>query len=655
MRRIGWLINRLRVMSLREWIYRVCRFVFKELEHLFVLAGWIPKPKVTITPSNPLFGFDLEVCAEWGDLFELDYVRLDEILSGRLNLFGHDSLDIGRPVNWCRDPITGVVSPGRFGKKLNYRDDSVVGNVKFIWEIGRHQHLVPIAVAYVISGDVRYRQEIVEQIDTWIDTNAFGMGIHWCSSLEVSLRLISWAVVHSLLVLRDGGRGLFDAVKDSQRLGNSIYQQAWFVRYFLSRYSSANNHLIGELSGLWVSTQVFDLGNKGREWGKFAQEELEREAEMQVYKDGVNKEQAFYYHLWVLEYFLFVWMVGGRSGMEFSEHFFYRMLLMANFLRDVRPDGGEPPQFGDADDGFVVRFEPIWPDTPFGDLLDTLDCVFSHAEAIGQKAFWYRAMNRTQKVECPVAAWNRRYPVIYPDGGYTVLGGAGCHVVFDAGLLGYLGIAAHGHADALSFCLAVDGYWWLVDPGTYAYHSAPEWRSYFRGTAAHNTVRIGQRDQSKIAGPFMWSKKATAWIEKFEEDAGVQIASACHDGYQHIGVTHSRTLKFSPVCTQLELVDLLNVVDHQAVVAEIYYHFAPEVDIKWDSKDSCWVARCHGQEKILLVYTDQSWDFKLFKGELDPISGWYSPTLEEKVPTNTLRGVALISAPIKCLTRIVVR
>ena len=76
--------------------------------------------------------------------------------------------------------------------------------------------------------------------------------------------------------------------------------------------------------------------------------------------------------------------------------------------------------------------------------------------------------------------------------------------VMDAGPLGYLSIAAHGHADCLAFTLAVAGRAILIDPGTYCYHSEPEWRDYFRGTAAHNTVRVDGCDQSEIGGAFMW-------------------------------------------------------------------------------------------------------------------------------------------------------
>ena len=168
--------------------------------------------------------------------------------------------------------------------RINYRDDRLVGNIKFTWELGRHQHLVPLAAAYVVSGDTKYRKAVIDQIDGWIDDNPYAIGIHWCSALEVSLRLVSWALIHSLLVLRDGEQGLFASVRDQERLGTSIYQQAWFVRHFLSRYSSANNHLIGELCGLWVACRTFDLGEQGDEWGIFAREELEREARLQVHR-----------------------------------------------------------------------------------------------------------------------------------------------------------------------------------------------------------------------------------------------------------------------------------------------------------------------------------------------------------------------------------
>ena len=44
----------------------------------------------------------------------------------------------------------------------------------------------------------------------------------------------------------------------------------------------------------------------------------------------------------------------------------------------------------------------------------------------------------------------------------------------------------------------MDGYPFLVDPGTYAYHTHAEWRKYFVSTLAHNTVTINNADQASI-------------------------------------------------------------------------------------------------------------------------------------------------------------
>ena len=58
----------------------------------------------------------------------------------------------------------------------------------------------------------------------------------------------------------------------------------------------------------------------------------------------------------------------------------------------------------------------------------------------------------------------------FPEGGYFVLGcdfdtPGEIRVVADAGPLGYRSIAAHGHADALSFSLSAGGLEFLIDPG----------------------------------------------------------------------------------------------------------------------------------------------------------------------------------------------
>ncbi|MDO8946009.1 MAG: alginate lyase family protein [Desulfocapsaceae bacterium] len=533
---------------------------------------------------------------------------------------------------------------------MNYRDDSQVGNVKFLWELGRHQHLVPLAAAYAVTGESIYQDTVVAQIEEWIKLNNFDRGIHWCTALEVALRLLSWAVIHSFFFLQGQSKGLFSVVRDPEALGKSIYQHAWFVAHFLSRYSSANNHLIGELTGLWTGCQVFDLGRDGDKWGDQAQRELEIQAKKQVFPDGVNREQATYYHLWVLDYFLFASLVGLRTGKPFSTDFEKTIDSMAAFLDAITPRGGVPPQIGDADDGFVTRFGARWPEKPYEDVLNAVTVTKRKQcpQDISQKSFWYGIMAGVDCQSLPKEERNIKigYPTAFPEGGYAVLGDDLVHLIFDAGSLGYPSIAAHGHADALSFCLAVNGEWWLVDPGTYAYHSQLEWRNYFRGTAAHNTLTVDGLDQSQIGGTFLWIRHAPVQFEGcgITENDG-QWAAGSHRGYAKIA--HRRKIEYRKRAEEIHILDTVTGKGHHELTQN--FHFAPDIEIKCNI-DNVWVAT-KGQSLFTLAITGQAgWSWQVLRGSTEPISGWYSPNLGKKQATVTLRGIWSGELPVNVKT-----
>lgn len=652
-----WKLNRLRAMSLREVPHRAFRWLGQKIEKAAIAGGWAPTPASPVKPRLSLFLPQEGWLATWRQHFCLEQAQLDDLLHGKIGFFGHAPLDVGMPVNWHRDPSTGITAPLSFGKELNYRDDRLVGDVKIIWELGRHQHLVPLAAAYACTGDMRYRDAVVEQIEGWIDTNPYGIGIHWCSALEPALRLISWAVAHSLLALRDGGDGLFSAVSDAERLGRAIYQQAWFVRHFLSRYSSANNHLIGELTGLWVACRIFDMGRQGDRWAETAQQELEREARLQVHADGVDKEQACYYHLWVLEYFLLAWIIGERGEQGFSREFAERILAMAGFLRAITPAGGMPPQIGDADDGFVTRFTVSWPENAYLDVLAAVDILLEcrkPALPLPQKVYWYVfCLGKTLKAVEQIPVAENTYPSLFPEGGYAVLGKGAAHLVFDAGSLGYPSIAAHGHADALNICLAVDGMWWLIDPGTYVYHSEHGWRDYFRGTAAHNTLQMDGLNQSEIGGPFLWLRHAHARLVDAGADGhGGQWVVGEHDGYKKLGGVHTRRVELDNAGCKLTISDEVQGGGEHDL--RIHFHFAPDVELLPGPQNGTWQATRSGAAFKLLVVVDDAWCWDVVRGSEAPKLGWYSPALGTKVPTCTLRGVWRGQLPVRVATRILI-
>jgi len=657
----AWIVNRMRVMSLAELVFRGWRWLYQILERRWIKSGWAPGLHVGVRPGLQLFS-QLDECAEcWRSDYELNEPALHDIAIGRLAFFGHAPMDFGQPINWHRDPSSDTVAPRTYGKAIDYRNETKVGNIKLIWELGRHQHLIPLTVAYVCTGDTRYRDVVTRQIDGWIQDNPYGLGVHWCSSLEVALRLTAWAIVHSLLTLRDGGTGLFQAVTNKVEFRRSVFQQAWFVAHYFSRYSSANNHLIGELTGLFVATTVFDMGRQGKSWKGFALRELENEMMHQVHADGVNKEQSTYYHLWVLEYMLLTWMVAARAGKPMSRNFGERLRKMGGFLSAITPAAGVPPQIGDSDDGSAVRFEAEWPIAQYDAVLAALELAFpgdtyrSCTGTVPQKAFWFGqiAARGRQSVIVDGAEKGRQMPREFPQGGYAVLGTPARMVLFDAGPLGYPSIAAHGHADALAICMAIDSRWWLVDPGTYSYHGEPHWRNYFRGTAAHNTVVVDNKDQSLSGGAFLWINHARAVLSSVETDSnGWQSAHGRHDGYKKFGIEHYREVRVSPTGDQIDIIDELEGLRRHNF--RLHFHFAPDIRVVPAASHGEWIAERGNEAFRLRICVDTHWKWAVSRGSESPRLGWYSTMLGAIEPAVCLHGAIDADAPCKHRTRIFV-
>ncbi len=210
----------------------------------------------------------------------------------------------------------------------------------------------------------------------------------------------------------------------------------------------------------------------------------------------------------------------------------------------------------------------------------------------------------------------------------------------DGGPHGFLSIAAHGHADALSIEVRHDGVDLLVDPGTYCYHGEPEWRSYFRSTRAHNTIEIDGEDQAHEAGPFMWAEHADAVVDGVELGAaGRQVWSAHHTAYARLdaALCHDREVVLDGSMPRLSVTDTLTGSrEHRQRMS---WHLGPEVraelcdgvaELTWRGRDG---EPQHGQLRLPIAL-----DWSAHHGESDPPLGWYSPQFGTRVATTTLVG-----------------
>jgi hypothetical protein len=301
---------------------------------------------------------------------------------------------------------------------------------------------------------------------------------------------------------------------------------------------------------------------------------------------------------------------------------------------------------GDADDGYVVRLAFANDFCPYRSLLATGALLFDRADlayrggALEEKTLWllgeemrprYEALRaQARGATTPARSW--------PHTGYHLLGmdfdtPREIRMLVDTGPLGYLTIAAHGHADALSLMLNVAGHEILIDPGTYCYHTEPDWRRYFRSTCAHNTLQIDGLDQSVQQGNFMWSDHANCTLLAFTPYTSPQRLRARHDGYRRLTdpVTHTREVIFDPQTRVFDILDELACERPHTIVQA--WHFGEHVEVTLEG--AAIIAR--SGPVTVRIEPERSVDgIHHLRGSDDPPGGWVSRSFGVRKPTSTV-------------------
>jgi hypothetical protein len=657
-RGLAWKLNRLRCMTPAEIAYRLSQAASMKAERLGLVNVTVPQPDLT-RRTQPWIHCDAAVAAA-------PYVAAaDRIAAGRLDVFALDDVDLGSPPRWNRDPKTGVEAPLEFGKSLDYRDASIVGDCKYLWEPNRHLQLVTLAQAYCLTRDRGYAEALRVQLDSWFDACPFRMGANWSSALEAGLRLINWSLAWQLLGGADAE--IFQGEQGRafrSRWLTSVYQHAEFVSGHLSLHSSANNHLVGELAGIFTASLAWPHWDRSAHWFSLSRELLERECLLQNAPDGVNREQAVSYQQWELDLLLLPLLAARANGHDFSAEFSARLEAMLGYLASIIDVGGNVPMFGDADDGYVVRLDPREEFCRFHSLLATGALLFGRGDfkrkshSLDDKSRWLFGADADRAYDA-IDTSGALLPVRvdFPEGGYYILGTGletadEIRMVADAGPLGYREIAAHGHADALSFTLSVGGQEFLVDPGTFAYHTEEEWRAHFRGTSAHNTVRIDGLDQSEQGGNFMWLRKARAacyrWMTSLTED----FFEGWHDGYLGLPdpVMHRRRILLDKRERRFAIDDTLQMEGEHLV--ELFFHCHEDCVVR--RSDRGFEITRGGRTIELRLSHLPLGEITVLEGSTAPIGGWVSRRFDRKEPaptivwTGRLTGRATLRTEIAC-------
>ncbi len=652
--RLKWLINRLRSMEYKEVASRLVDVgrhgaVYATRWHLPQRARREPFDSARDTAMPRADWQSWHICPE-AQLNSM--AQADGWLQQRLQLFGLTAVPLGQTIDWHRDYASGIRGPQRYSSMIDHRDASVVGDVKYIWELNRLHHLVSLALAYIWTEKTAYWTTIEQHCRSWIEQNPFMMGVNWKSPLEAGIRLISWALVSWLTADDARSRDFF-----RRELRNTIYAHQYFIRTFYAKHSSANNHLIGEMAGLYIGAVCWPWFRESAGWQTFARDQLLQAMADQVGDDGVGKELATEYQLFILEFFLLAGALGHSVGDAFPPAYWQRMQDMAAFLEAISDGEGNLPLFNDGDSGQVIsEYVPVPERTR--SLLAILRPTSARPAELAQSDLRARLLLWGKSPQTfPIQPASQPPAWAYPQGGYYALKSDrgrehNAHhmiVVLDAGALGMSPLYAHGHADALSFWLSYGGQAFLVDPGTFSYYADEDWRGYFRSTAAHNTVRVDGVDQSVAGGRFLWRQVAHCRVQHRESQATYTEVEGMHDGYQRLAdpVVHRRAVRVCRTTPQVRIVDRLEC--RQAHDVELFFHFHDQCDVQ--QIDAHQIAAVRGASRLVL-HLAPSLACQLYRGSERPIAGWTSDRFGAKTPAFTLRAYAHITGTTDFTTTI---
>jgi hypothetical protein len=322
-----------------------------------------------------------------------------------------------------------------------------------------------LAHAYRETGDARFPRAWERLVRSWMRQVPVGF-----DTSDVSARrVLNWIYAWDSFAAASRFGGFSEGFEEE--LLASLAAQVGHLRRHLT---AERNHRTLELYALFVAALALPRLDEDGGLLDFAVAELHRNLLSDVRPDGVHREHSTHYHMLVLRSYLGARENARRFGVTFPDGFDAHLRRACDFALHCRRPDGTIPALSDSDAG------------------DYSDLLALAADLFDRPDYLYAATGGARGVA------PERSDVSFPDGGYFIQrsgwGTDARFLIFDAGAPGDGG---HGHYDALSVEIYAHGRPLVVDPGRHTYSEHGEnWRRWFKGTAAHNTVCVDGLDQT---------------------------------------------------------------------------------------------------------------------------------------------------------------
>jgi hypothetical protein len=488
-------------------------------------------------PSTEKF-FEKAVAIKRVNIFDIDVHRLekflidlpdekkkeiiiiaDKAIKGKIKAFSSIELDYGDSINWNYNPIKKV----EIDKTLKWYKipdfDPERGDIKVIWEASRFTHFYYFARAYLITKEQKYYDAFSNQLKSWINENSYSYGANYKCGQEATLRMINALITYS--VFKACG---FDNQTDQDNLHKLVegsYKKV-LSNFFYAHKCIKNNHTLSEITGLIIGAWCSD-DKKSLEQ---AYRLLDKEIEKQFFIDGGYIQHSFNYQRFALQLMEFILKISKKTNMYMSDRSKNLIKDSVLLMYQMQDDTGDVPNYG-SNDGAL-----IFPVTSCGyrDFRPVINILYALLEGkriyntgdYDEELLWF-IDKRIEEI--PITEIKRISSEFKQSGFYSLRHENGFLTVILQNFK-----TRPAQMDQLHIDIWHKGKNILCDSGTYSY--ATDIGEQLALTAAHNTVKVVNKEQMKKHGPFLiydWTSSRDV-IHNSNSFSGTMVSK---NGYKH--------------------------------------------------------------------------------------------------------------------------
>lgn len=526
---------------------------------------------------------------EWGgDRSEIIGIA-NRIITGEYCFLGVSIAEEPVP-KWHKDYLTGYVWPLLPFHKIRGMTPGGV-EIKNPWELSSFFHLFPVAIAFSLTKDPRYKDFFIQQVTNWAQENPCPLGVNWCNPMVVAFRLIQLVEAISF------GFDKELPVDFSRKVENLIWEHLVFLVNNLENIGGGGNHYVANLIGLLWGSLFFSQKNFYVRWVKYyAVKSLSKEVLRQVNEGGMHFEGSTGYHRLVTEMFLYSAILMRNNAITPPESYELCLREMLEVLSKVTLPNGNIPLIGDSDDSKLFwsgdYFELNRRESAY--LLNSGAAYFNFEK-------WFSRQSKA--LELSVLIWGeekinklsikKQRENFKSHKQWEKLGGLhisksenDCLIVncIHSGIV----TGGHSHNDSLGFILFLCGFEVFVDPGTYVYTRDLEMRNYFRSTSSHNVLMVDRQEQWPFPEnvPFLLKKEIPPRVLFLKSGEEGSMLEGEHYGYLRLpgGVVHKRYFVWSDDKSKLLIRDNLYGLSEPIVERNLclhsFFHLSPYVGAK---------------------------------------------------------------------------